>query len=98
MKRILTILLVLVFSTPLFAFPHRGERGRVIIAKENRRSKRLLARHEAIARARAQFGGEALSAQLVETGEHSGYWRIKLLSNGNVRIVRVDAYTGVVEP
>lgn len=54
-----------------------------------------ISKSEAIKRARARFGGEAISARLVvESGKK--VYRIKLHSEGKIRVVLVDAVTGSV--
>lgn len=59
------------------------------------KKRRELTKAQAIARARAKFGGEALAAQRTG-GNRDPRYRIKLLADGSVRIVWVDAITGAV--
>ena len=57
---------------------------------------REMTKAQAIQRARAKFGGEPLSAQRVEKPKGHPRYRIKLLSDGQVRVVWVDAVSGAV--
>ncbi len=49
---------------------------------------------QAMSIAQKQQEGRILSAQLVKTGEGHGYYRIKVISDGKIRILTVDAYPG----
>lgn len=72
---------------------------RVADAKKQHSKKNMLSRSEAIARARAHVGNsEPISAELQTLDNGDAFYRIKLLSDGNVVVVRVDAYTGFIQP
>lgn len=53
-------------------------------------SKRISA-EEAARRAQSRYGGKVLSIELRQTPDGKPYYRVKLLSNGDVRVVRIDA-------
>ncbi|MDN5850334.1 MAG: hypothetical protein L0H63_11990 [Nitrococcus sp.] len=50
---------------------------------------RLISPAQAVRRAQQRYGGRVLSVELVRDG--APYYRVKLLRNGNVRVVRVSA-------
>jgi len=45
---------------------------------------------EAARRAKAQYGGKVLSSRLVDPGDGPAYYRVKLISEGTVRVVRIE--------
>lgn len=53
--------------------------------------KGVLGRDEAARRAQRQYGGRVLSVDLLQSDEAPARYRVKLLSEGNVRTVDVDA-------
>jgi uncharacterized membrane protein YkoI len=53
--------------------------------------KGVLTRDEAARRAQRQYGGRVLSVDLLQSEDAPARYRIKLLSDGNVRTVDVDA-------
>jgi uncharacterized membrane protein YkoI len=59
-----------------------------------RPGRRPIPPREAVSIAQRQQEGRVLSTQLVRTGEGRGYYRIKMISDGKVRVVTVDAYPG----
>ncbi len=46
---------------------------------------------EAARKAKARYGGKVLSVDLKRSKEGAAYYRVKLLSEGNVRVVRISA-------
>jgi uncharacterized membrane protein YkoI len=71
---------------------HREERGRRDDRPRNGNShKGVLTRDEAARRAQRQYGGRVLSVDLLQSDDAPARYRIKLLSDGNVRTVDVDA-------
>lgn len=53
------------------------------------RDHRLISPAQAVRRAQQRYGGRVLNVELVRDG--APYYRVKLLRNGNVRVVRVSA-------
>ena len=51
----------------------------------------LISSDEAVKRARKRFGGKVLSVRLESPPNAAPYYRVKLLSNGHVRVVRIPA-------
>jgi hypothetical protein len=45
---------------------------------------------EAARRAKEQYGGKVLSSRLVDPGDQPAYFRVKLISEGTVRVVRIE--------
>lgn len=45
---------------------------------------------EAARRAKEQYGGKVLSSRLVDPGDQPSYFRVKLISDGTVRVVRIE--------
>lgn len=60
-------------------------------AEGKRAHKGVLGRDEAARRAQRQHGGRVLSVDLLQSDESPARYRVKLLSNGNVRTVDIDA-------
>lgn len=51
----------------------------------------LITREQAAQRARAEHGGKVLSVRLRKPNGRRPFYKVKLLQNGNVRVVRIDA-------
>lgn len=51
----------------------------------------VLSRNEAARQAQRQYGGQVLSVDLLPAGETPARYRVKLLSDGNVRSVDINA-------
>lgn len=49
---------------------------------------------EASESAKKLHDGKVLDAQLVETDDDTAFYRVKILSDGQVLVIRVDAVTG----
>ena len=45
---------------------------------------------EAARRAKEQYGGKVLSSRLVDPSDQPAYFRVKLISDGTVRVVRIE--------
>ena len=45
---------------------------------------------EAARRAKEKYGGKVLSSRLVEPGDEPSYFRVKLIADGTVRVVRIE--------
>jgi len=45
---------------------------------------------EAARRAKDKYGGKVLSSRLVEPGDKPAYFRVKLISEGTVRVVHIE--------
>ena len=45
---------------------------------------------EAARRAKEKYGGKVLSSRLVDPGDKPPYFRVKLISDGTVRVVRIE--------
>ena len=45
---------------------------------------------EAARRAKEKYGGKVLSSRLVDPGDKPAYFRVKLISEGTVRVVRIE--------
>ena len=81
----LTLLGVMSWTEPTHArlLNHR----RALLATEQK----LLSPSEAISIAEQQYGGKVLSIELIRSEGSPSYYRIKMISNGKVRIVRINA-------
>ena len=51
---------------------------------------RAMSAEDAAKRAKKQYGGKVLSTRLVEPEDEPAYFRVKLISKGTVRVVRID--------
>ena len=51
---------------------------------------REISAEEAARRAKEQYGGKVLSSRLVDPGDQPSYFRVKLISDGTVRVVRIE--------
>ena len=71
----------------------RSERGQQHDGRSEQRGshKGVLTRDEAARRAQRRYGGRVLSVDLLQSDNAPARYRIKLLSDGNVRTVDVDA-------
>jgi uncharacterized membrane protein YkoI len=85
-------------AAPIHAKPDKQEiRERAERSEREDRSERkhsrkgVLGRDEAARRAQRQYGGRVLSVDLLQSDDLPARYRVKLLSNGNVRTVDVDA-------
>lgn len=68
-------------------FADRGtEHKGLLIAKDRR-----VSAQEAARAAQARYGGKVLSVKMKQPPGERPYYRVKLLSNGHVRVVRIDA-------
>lgn len=67
----------------------RGERSERSERKDSRKG--VLSRDEAARRAQRQHGGKVLSVDLLQSEDAPARYRVKLLSDGNVRTIDVDA-------
>lgn len=67
----------------------RDERSGQSERKDSRKG--VLGRDEAARRAQRQHGGRVLSVDLLQSDDAPARYRVKLLSDGNVRTVDVDA-------
>lgn len=45
---------------------------------------------EAARRAKEKYGGRVLSSRLVDPGDQPAYFQVKLISEGTVRVVRIE--------
>lgn len=71
---------------------HRGRSDRRSESGERRHSRKgVLTRDEAARRAQQRYGGRVLSVDLLQSDSAPARYRIKLLSDGNVRTVDVNA-------
>lgn len=60
---------------------------RIIVAQAG-----LISADTAARRAQSRYGGKVLSVRLVRKGQGAApFYRVKLLSDGNVRVVRISA-------
>ncbi len=82
-------------ATEVYAKPDKRERAER--AERSEQSKRkgshkgVLSRDEAARRAQRQHGGRVLSVDLLQSDDAPARYRVKLLLDGNVRTVDVDA-------
>jgi hypothetical protein len=92
------------FTGRLLFSPEDGEQGQLVLARHADHSRsdrfagetpsngspgRLISPWEAARQAQERYGGRVLSVELVRAG--TPYYRVKLLRNGNVRVVRIPA-------
>ena len=67
-----------------------------IVAAESARDDVLLVQNqeisaeEAARRAKELYGGKVLSSRLVDPGDAPAYFRVKLITDGTVRVVRIE--------
>ncbi len=64
----------------------RDDFTREVILAQNRE----ISAEEAARRAKKKYGGKVLSSRLVDPGDQPPYFRVKLISNGTVRVVRIE--------
>jgi uncharacterized membrane protein YkoI len=67
-------------EVPLFLAQGSGARDRQTISP-----------NQAVAEAQGRYGGKVLSVRLQRRGNQPAYYLVKLLSQGNVRVVRIPA-------
>ncbi len=104
MRTILTTVMAaaVILTGSLFAPAHakpdkqdkheRAERSESGDRPERKRSlKGVLTRDEAARRAQKEHGGRVLSVDLLQSDDAPARYRVKLLSDGNVRTVDIDA-------
>jgi uncharacterized membrane protein YkoI len=69
----------------------REDRGDSDRSEQGGSHKGVLGRDEAARRAQRKYGGRVLSVDLMQSEDAPARYRVKLLSDGNVRTVDVDA-------
>ncbi len=80
-------------ATEVYAKPDKRERDERRSEQSERKGshKGVLSRDEAARRAQRQHGGRVLSVDLLQSDDAPARYRVKLLSDGNVRTIDVDA-------
>lgn len=77
-------------ATQAYAKPDKRERAER--SEQHRQShKGVLSRDDAARRAQRQYGGRVLSVDLLQSDDAPARYRIKLLTEGNVRTVDINA-------
>jgi len=79
-----SLLVVLSMAWPPTSVTHTTLDGVMIVQTQQ------ISAEEAARRAKEKYGGKVLSSRLVDPGDKPAYFRVKLISEGTVRVVRIE--------
>lgn len=89
----MALMVAMVLAGPLASQAHAKPDKRERAERSERREthKGVLSRDDAARRAQRQYGGRVLSVDLLQSNDAPAKYRVKLLTEGNVRTIDVNA-------
>ena len=82
----LIVSLILIMCTAWTSIGAAQTTQEVILLVQNQE----ISAEEAARRAKKLYGGKVLSSRFVDPGDEPPYFRVKLISDGTVRVVRIE--------